>query len=157
MVTMWTSSIAIPLQQAIEWYSRTTVWKWPPSWVVTTRPSGGSNPGRSCPIGSPHRRLQLVIPDLITWMPSPCWGMPCTPPSGTWRCWPGPTTMSTMRAERWEPTTEREEVHRPVRDGVLGGIHPDCTPALQADMDRLWEVCLTDADIASAPGNGLPK
>ena len=40
-------------------------------------------------------------PDLIMWMPSPCWGMPCTPPLGTQRCWPGPMTMSTTRAERW--------------------------------------------------------
>ena len=34
-----------------------------------------------------------------------------------------------------EPTAEREEVHRPVRNGVLGGVHPDCTPALHTDTD----------------------
>ena len=56
-----------------------------------------------------------------------------------------------------EPTTEREEVRRPVCDSVPGRVHPDCTLALHADTDRLWEVCPTYADIASAPGNGLPK
>ena len=58
-------------------------------------------PGRSCPIGSPHQRFRLGTPDLITWTPSPCWGMLCILPSGTQRCWPGPATMSIMRAERW--------------------------------------------------------
>ena len=61
---MWTSSVAILLQQAIKWYSHTTVWKWPPSWVVTTGPSRGSNLGRSCPIGSPHRRFRPGDPQL---------------------------------------------------------------------------------------------
>ena len=80
---MWTSSVATLLQQAIEWYSHTTVWKWPPSWDVTTEPSAGSNPERSCLIGSPHHRFRPETLDLIMWTPSPCWETPCTQPLGT--------------------------------------------------------------------------
>ena len=152
MVTMWTSSVAILLQQAIKWYSRTTVWKWLQSWDVTNGLSrgvaqldphtGGSGQGpptwlRGClhPFGGHY---------------APCLRAPKDAGPGLQPC--------LLRGQRdGEPTAEREEVRRPVRDGVPGGVHPDCTLALHADTDWLWEVCPTYADIASAPGNGLPK
>ena len=48
-----------------ELYLRTTAWKWPLNWGVTTGPSGGNNLGRSCRTGSPLRRFQLGIVGLI--------------------------------------------------------------------------------------------
>ena len=149
MGTMWTSVIVIPLQQAIEWYMHTTAWKSPPSWVVTTGLSGGSDPGRSCPIGSPHWRFQPRIPDSNTWTPSPCW----TPKDAG----PGLRPCLLQGQRDGEPTAESEEVCRPVRDGIPGGVRPDCTPALHAETNRLQKVCLTDADVSGAPKNGLPK
>ena len=135
---MWTSSVAIPLQQAIEWYSRTTVWKWLPSWAVTTEPSGGSNPGRSCLIGSPHHRFlagdpRLDYVDTFTLLGDamhPTFGHPKTL-AGAY------DHVYYEGREIGKPTAEREEVRRPVREGVLGGVRPNCTPALHTDADRL--------------------
>ena len=100
-VTTWTSSSVIPPQRATGWYFCTIVWKWPPNWVVTTGPSGGSDLGRSYPIGSPHWRFWLGTPDSTMWMLTPCWGMLCTLPSGIRKRLLEPMTMSTTRAERW--------------------------------------------------------
>ena len=100
-VTTWTSSGVIPPWWATGWYLHTIVWKWPPNWVITTRPSGGYDPSRSCPTGSPHWRFQPETSDSTMWMLTPCWGTPCTPPSAIQKRLLEPTTMSTMRAKRW--------------------------------------------------------
>ena len=53
MGTTWTCSDVIPLRPVTELYLRTTAWKWPPNWVVTTGLSRGDNLGRSCRTGIP--------------------------------------------------------------------------------------------------------
>ena len=45
----WTCSDVTPLRPVTELYLRTTAWKWPPSWVVTTGLSGGNNLGEELP------------------------------------------------------------------------------------------------------------
>ena len=65
MGTIWTCSDVTPLWLVTELYLRTTAWKWPPNWVVTTGLSGGDNLGRSCRTGSPPRRFRLGIAGLI--------------------------------------------------------------------------------------------
>ena len=61
---MWTSSAVIRPQQAIEWYSHSTVWKWLPSWVITTGLSGGSNPGEEFPDWIPTPEVPAGDPRL---------------------------------------------------------------------------------------------
>ena len=133
---MWTSSIAIALQQAIEWYSCTTVWKWPPSWVVTTEPSGGSNLGRSCPIGSPHRRFRPGDPRLDYLDAFTLLGDAMHPTFGH------PKMLA--RAYDHVYYEGREIGNLPLRgkksidqsaNGVPGGVCPDCTLSLYADAD----------------------
>ena len=57
MGTTWTCSDVTPLRPVTKLYLRTTAWKWPPNWVVTTGLSGGVNLGRSCQTGFPPRRF----------------------------------------------------------------------------------------------------
>ena len=54
----WTCSVVTPLWPVTELYLRTTAWKWPPSWVITTGLSGGDNQGRSCPDWTPTLEIQ---------------------------------------------------------------------------------------------------
>ena len=71
MGIMWTCSVVTPLWLVTELYLRTTAWKWPPNWVITTRLSGGDNQGRSCWTGSPTPEIpagdsQLDYVDAFT-------------------------------------------------------------------------------------------
>ena len=160
MVTTWTSSGVIPLHgEATRWYSSYNCLE------VAAK------------LGHYHRAIRRLWPgeELPDWISTP--EAPAGDPS-TLTMWTPYTLLGDAmhpafrhpKALAWaydhvyyegqrdgETTAEREEVHRPVRDGVPGGVRPNCTPALHADTDRLWEVCPTDDDVTSAPGNGLPK
>ena len=79
----------------------------------------------------PARDPRLDYVDIFTLLGghyAPCLQAPIDAGPGLRPCLP--------RGQRdGEPTAEREEVHRPVCNGVPGGVHPDCTPALHADTD----------------------
>ena len=135
---MWTSSVAILLQQAIEWYSRTTVWKWLPSWVITTGPSGGSNPGRSCPIGSPHLEVlagdpRLDYVDAFTLLGDamhPAFGHPKMLARAYDHVYYEGREMGNLPLRGKKSVDQSATVYQ-------AEYCPDCTPALHADTDRL--------------------